>query len=677
MTDPTKEHVVAHQRSNEDLNPLARDNQLGKDQPDKGVFAPDALTIPRTFIAMAVAFFGGGLLSLAAWFVLKQTSLPAFGGSFVTRALSTASVVIVIVAVAVLVYFHAMNNRRNVSGPRWLRGLTYFFAYFSPAMLVVSALGIPLSSTRLYLDGVAVDQGFRTQYMTHFANTASLTDMNYADLPAYYPALWFWLGGRFANVFDLEGWEAYQPWSIVTISAAACLLVPVWQRLTGSVVVASAIALTTTAIGLVMSADEPYALIIVLGAPAAIIVSRRGLYGDKIAMIGSAVYLGIAACMYTLYTGVIAVSVVVLAALIAVVVFRNIKPLVHLLVIGLSSLAIAATVWGPYVLAVLSGEHTSGATATHYLPMEGTQVPLPMFAASLVGLLCLVGVIHILLRLSDKDVRALGVALIVVYGWVIASMVFTLAGQTLLGFRLDVVITVILATSGLLGLAHYRLEGIRRLYPTTFSEKTSQVVTAALVVVCALAGIQYAQQITYRNAHSYDLAFTETDGFGERADRYPADAGQYYAQVDEEIRSHGYDPAETVILTSEKDFMSFYPYRGFQAITSHYANPLGEFDERNATIEEWAKYSYSDNATPEEFTRLLDDAKWRAPQVFVLAGSMSEESVEAGWNFDIAEDIYPNNPNVRFRGVKFNPEMFQSSDWEIQEIGPFVVISRV
>ena len=26
--------------------------------------------------------------------------------------------------------------------------------------------------------------------------------------------------------------------------------------------------------------------------------------------------------------------------------------------------------------------------------------------------------------------------------------------------------------------------------------------------------------------------------------------------------------------------------------------------------------------------------------------------------YDIAEDIYPNNPNVRFRGVWFNPAVF-------------------
>lgn len=672
MTDPSTSATVAEPEE----NLLAKYKDFGKDQPDEVIFAPDALSVKQAIVAMLVAFFGGALLTLIAWFVLKQTSLPAFGGSMVTRALTTATVVIVVVLVAFLMYLHAVRNRSGESAKPWLRGITYFMSYFSPAMLVVAVLGIPLSSTRLYLDGIAVDQGFRTQYLTHFANTTSLTDMNYADLPAYYPALWFWLGGRFANLTGLEGWEAYQPWAMISIAAAACLLVPVWQRLSGSLVVATAIALTTTAIGLVMTADEPYALIIVLGVPAAILVGRRGLYGDKFAIVGAAVFLGLAACMYTLYTAVIAVSVVVLSALIAALVFRNIKPLFNVLAIGLGSLAIAALVWAPYILAVLSGEHTSGATATHYLPIEGTQIPLPMFAASLVGILCMIGVIYILMRLSDPDIRAMGVALLVVYSWVVASMVFTLADQTLLGFRLDVVVTTILATVGLLGLADYRLAGIHRFYPTIFSDKTSKIITSVFVVVMALAGIQYAQDIPNRNAHSYDLAFTETDGFGERADRYPADAGQYYADVNAEIQSHGYVPGDTVVLTSEKDFMSFFPYRGFQAITSHYANPLGEFDERNVAIEEWSQYSFEEGATPEGFLDLIKQSKWRGPDVFLLSGSMTEESRAAGWNVDLAEDIYPNNPNVRFRGIKFNPEMFLNDSWHVAEIGTFMVISR-
>ena len=47
-----------------------------------------------------------------------------------------------------------------------------------------------------------------------------------------------------------------------------------------------------------------------------------------------------------------------------------------------------------------------------------------------------------------------------------------------------------------------------------------------------------------------------------------------------------------MVLTDEKTFMSYYPYWGFNAFTSHYANPLGEFSTRNEQIETWANDSW-------------------------------------------------------------------------------------
>ena len=47
--------------------------------------------------------------------------------------------------------------------------------------------------------------------------------------------------------------------------------------------------------------------------------------------------------------------------------------------------------------------------------------------------------------------------------------------------------------------------------------------------------------------------------------------------------------------------------------------------------------------------------------------------------YDIAEDIYPNNPNVRFRGVWFNPAVFLNNPehWNVTQVGPFVVVTRI
>ena len=65
----------------------------------------------------------------------------------------------------------------------------------------------------------------------------------------------------------------------------------------------------------------------------------------------------------------------------------------------------------------------------------------------------------------------------------------------------------------------------------------------------------------------------------------------------------------------------------------------------------------------------MDDSPWRAPDVFIFRGDQDK-----GYKYDVAEDIYPNNPNVRFRGVYFNPEVF--STWDVTQVGPFIVVTR-
>ena len=72
-------------------------------------FCPDRLDNGRTVMSIVLAALGAFVFTLVSWLVLKQTSLPAFGSSMVTRALASATIVVVLVlaaavgAVAVLV----------------------------------------------------------------------------------------------------------------------------------------------------------------------------------------------------------------------------------------------------------------------------------------------------------------------------------------------------------------------------------------------------------------------------------------------------------------------------------------------------------------------------------------------------------------------------------------------
>ena len=652
-------------------------------------YAADVLPAGRTVIALLAAAIGGGLFALAAWLVLDQTSLPAFSTSMVTRGLATAGTVAVVVAVGILAAFwlideHRADARAREKGtpqsqepilrPRWRTALTYVVSYLSPAALVVTTMAIPLSATRLYLDGIQVDQVFRTQFLSRMGETAANQDMNFIDMPSYYPIAWFWLGGRLANVLGMPGWEVYQPWAIVSMAIAGSVLVPAWQRICGSLPVATGIALVTTCAVLVISPDEPYAAIIAMGVPAATAILRRAVLGSWFASAGVAVFLGVAATFYTLYTGVVALAVVAIAAIFAAMMRRWWLPLLHLLVIGVAAILIALVAWGPFLWQALTGPEVLESTANHYLPQDGTEIPIPFLAPSVLGILCLIGLIYLIVRSSDLDVRVMLMCTIGFYLWVLASMVATLAGTSLLGFRLEAVLTLMMATAGVLALAELRLVGVRRLYPETLKPQTSRMITIAGLVVILGGGIYYAQDIPHRNESAIDQAYYDTDGYGERADRRVPDAGASFPEIDEHIRAEGFEPTETVMLTDENRFLAYYPYHGFNAFTSHYANPLGEFSQRNAQIREWADSSWNQNSEPADFKEALGATDWEEPEVFLFRGDAS--NLDEGWKSHLAEDIFPNQPNVRYDAIFFNPEVFDDENlWTIAQVGPFVVVT--
>ena len=303
---------------------------------------PDQLTRPQIFTALACTGLGSFVAALIAWAILDRTNLPAFNTSMVTRGLATAVSVGLLVLVAVLLW----QWRTADHHPRWRGALTYLVSYLSPAGLTIATLGIPLSATRLWLDGLQVDQLFRTQFLTRTATNFGYQDMNYLDMPTYYPLGWFWGGGRLANLLDMPGWEVYQPWALVSLATAAALLVPVWQALTGSLPLATTLALANTAVTLSMAADEPYAAIVGMGIAPAVVMAARAVRGSWLAVAGVAVYLGVSATMYTLFVGVTALIAIVLTIHYFWTAERSIGPFLRLVVMGLGSMAIAAISWG-------------------------------------------------------------------------------------------------------------------------------------------------------------------------------------------------------------------------------------------------------------------------------------------------------------------------------------------
>ncbi len=600
-------------------------------------------------IAAAVAVLG--------WYVIGSVEWPAYSSSNVTRAFAT---VFQVIAIAVLAGCALVLSR---AWPRrWAAPLARLLSFATVAGFVTVTLGLPLGGTKLYLGGISVDQQFRTEYLTRFTSSPRLADMTYVDMPPLYSPGWFWLGGRFAKVFGMQGWDAFQPWSIISLAVAATIALALWLNVTGPARALAATLATTVAM-LLYGSSEPYgAAVAILLPPVLIIAWSAILRGRRGALALVGVYLGVAVWFYTLYLGVAAFTVVLMGVVALAATWIRERRfawryLVRVAVMGVIAVVIAIPAYGPFLLRAYRDGTDAKGSAFHYLPEQGSVLSLPMLHFTLLGALGMIGIVWILVKArSHTAAQALGLAVAGSYLWAIGSMTLAPAGTTLLGFRTEPVLHILLAAAGALG-AVTMVGALGDGYPRYRD---------AGVVLGALAAIGVAQTIPAQLAGEIAVAYSDTDGDGHRGDRRPAGAESSYKDVDAAIlAATGRPRTDTVVLTADYGFLAIYPYWGFQNLTSNYANPLAHFTARSAAIESWAKLE-----TTDELLHALDEAPWRAPDAFVFRRSAD------GLSLRLAEDVYPNDPNVRRYTVVFPEKLFEDPRFAVTETGPFVVIVR-
>jgi galactan 5-O-arabinofuranosyltransferase len=286
-----------------------------------------------------------------------------------------------------------------------------------------------------------------------------------------------------------------------------------------------------------------------------------------------------------------------------------------------------------------------------------------MLDFTLLGALCMIGTLWLVVYArSSTRAGALAVGVLAVYAWSLLSMLTTLVGTTLLSFRLQPTLTVLLAAAGALGFVEATLAIAARYTP-----RTRQRVIAAGAALGAIGAMTFTQDIPDVLRPDIVVAYTDTDGSGQRADRRPPGAEQYYRAVDAKIGEvTGRPRNETVVMTADYSFLAYYPYYGFQGLTSHYANPLAQFKERSAAIEGWATIT-----KPDQFVAALDKQPWQPPTVFLMRHGANDT-----YTLRLASDVYPNQPNVRRYQVALDATLFDDPRWDVSDIGPFVLAIR-
>ena len=621
-----------------------------------------------TAAQMAVAVVVAVLVSVVALVAISRVEWPAFPSSNQLHALTTVGQVGCLIGLAGV-------------GLLWWRGQRWIArigAWVLLSAFAVVTLGMPLGATKLYLFGISVDQQFRTEYLTRLADNSALHDMTYVGLPPFYPPGWFWIGGRAASLTSTPAWEMYKPWAITSIAIAVAVAFVLWSTLI-RFEYALVVTIATAAVTLAYSSTEPYSAIITVLIPPVLVLAWSGLRGGQrhggwAAVIGVGLFLGFTATFYTLLLGYTAFALTVMAVL-AAISRRSVGPLVRLAVIAVIAAAIAAITWLPFLLRAVRGPLGDTGTAQHYLPGDGAVLTFPMLQFSLLGALCMLGTLWLAWRgwrsggqvqgdpgFGSVRAAAIGIGVLAIYAWSLLSMLMTLAGTTLLSFRLQPTLTVLLSAAGVFGFIEIAMAAANRL---------SRRVIPVAVAIGLIGAIGFSQDIPHVLRPDLSVAYTDTDGDGQRGDRRPPGAEKYYSQIDAEIReATGKPPAETVVMTADYSFLSYYPYYGFQGLTSHYANPLAQFDKRAAAIESWAKLH-----SAEEFVRALDTMPWDPPTVFLMRRGGAAGSADT-YTLRLAEDVYPNQPNVRRYTVDLDAKLFAEPHFRVTTIGPFVLAIR-
>ncbi|UXA07045.1 galactan 5-O-arabinofuranosyltransferase [Mycobacterium sp. SMC-2] len=633
----------------------------------------------------ALAVLGQMALAAAVAVVVAAVSLvaisgvqwPAFPSSNQLHALTTVGQVGCLAGLVAVGWAWRRSGRC-----RWLAqlgGLVFVSAF------TVVTLGMPLGATKLYLFGISVDQQFRTEYLTRLADSPALRDMTYIGLPPFYPPGWFWIGGRVAALSGTPAWEMYKPWAVTSIAIAVAVALVLWWRMVRfeyALIVTTATAAATLAYG----SPEPYAAMITVLLPPVLVLTWSGLRAGVApeaereagslephrsgwaAVVAAGLFLGFTATWYTLLFGFSAFTFGVMGVALAGSRWRQggfraaLDPLRRLAVIAVIAAAIGSTTWLPFLLRAARSPVSNSGSAAHYLPADGAVLTFPMLQFSLLGAICLLGALWLVLR-ARTSVRAgaLAIGVLAIYLWSLLSMLTTLARTTLLSFRLQPTLTVLLVAAGAFGF----VEAVRALSARGGAwERATVPVAGAIGLAAAMA---FSQDIPDVLRPDLTIAYTDTDGNGQRGDRRPPSAEKFYPDIDRAIATvTGRPRDQTVVMTADYSFLSFYPYWGFQGLTSHYANPLAQFDLRAAQIKKWASLKSAD-----ELIRALDTCPWPPPTVFLM-----RRGANGDYTLRLAEDVYPNQPNVRRYTVDLRAALFESPQFVVQSAGPFVVAIR-
>lgn len=617
-----------------------------------------ARTIGTTVAGIARAVFAAGTMTAAALGGAALIDFPT-PSNLPQMAMST-----LIVAVAALALWTAGSRRL----PEWSRTAAGLLA---PAAGTAIHQSFLLYGTNHYLNGIGGDQLNRVAYLGRFASSPALADAFYRDAAPFYPAGWFWIGGRLADLVGVPAWEFYKPFAIFTMALAASFAFLAWRALAGARI-AVPLALATAAVGLALAAYEPYSWLFIALLPAVAVWAQRIAEPRYLAYTG--VFLGLAAVTYTL---IAAIGVVIVTAGAAISFARTprdgrgtrLRIVASWVAAGILSALIALLFWAPYLLSVLRGDGHERSVATDFAPEDAAHWPLPMLSDTGLQLLCIAGLVWLAWTVgaalrergssaasaaSPATVRiAFGLAIMVLagYAWFALSGLRAITGSTLLPFRLTPVITLAFACAGVFALR----EAWRHARAWGQANHRGPQVAALAFALGAVIVVHAAQSVSEEDAE-----------FSDKARSAPGEPTAVVEAISDV--TGGAEPQDLVVLSDDTSLYMFHPYWAFQAPAAAYAAPTGEFEKRNELIGRWSQATDG-----RQLADALRRSEFPGPDVLVLTpvdGPGGEM-----WKYDEVVNTMPLEGNIRQVPIEFDPEVFSDASlFDVEYAGGRVII---
>ena len=513
------------------------------------------------------------------------------------------------------------------------------------SLFLTGMVSLVLKLTPFTVGGVNGDQELYAVYVNKLAALGGYRDMIYADLPAFYPPLYFYILGRLAAIFGGEPFRIMKYGLLTTVALLPWLSCWSWRRLLdGRLALAGVLALLVgqqwnkPAEWLTMVIFVPWWLHWVAGLnqPKPSSTWRAAQWWLAGAIIGSLIFQSY---YYWFFIG--GVSLLLHLALPSLLgkadnwhFWRN------ALMILAGSALFSALYWGPYLYSMYS----SGGwqiLQNRWLAEGKIALPLPFLELSPRGIFMAAGLIYLVISAAhDQVARHLGWLLAATYGWIALGYVGMVIDMPLLTFRAYPFVDYLLAVATWLALLRLWQVGEVASADAPQPVKRRRVGQALLVAGLLYFGQQSVQALL--KDEYVEKALATTVPTGQLAALDQATGGRYAGQ--------------TVLLgRDDVELLAYRPLDAFLAWSAHYSHPAGRFYQRLALLEQLTTVQ-----TPALFRLVLQHNRYDQIDYLLLRND------EQGLGLNYLADNFPLRNEQRW--LYFSPNVFVAPDFQAKPL---------